>query len=399
MNFHKLFSLITVLISLSFYSCNPYKKAQGYILDGKYDYAIEHLTRKYKKGVKDKYKKELIHTLKEAYTKGNETDLETIRQVEFSKDHFQKKQKTFFSFSNIVERQNILKPLLPIAIHGKSVEFEMVDYSKQLNESKWSYAGAINEVGLNFMKKETKAGYRSGFDAFFELKNLYPNYKNIDENLNECEFKGTTFVFLNFRNSSDTYISNRTDHVLYPQNLINRINERKADWIQIHTEEELEVNYEFDIIYDIQDLFISSEKETVNSFVKEKNIFIKNKFVTDDNGQIKKDSLGRKETIAVYQLVSCNVEEVHRLKEANIVLKVTVFDNISDNIKSNFFENGVVFEDSKAIFTGDKRALEEDYVKSIDDKIKRFPSDDVMVEDCINPLKSDIENYIRKLLF
>lgn len=399
MNFRNLFCLIGVLFLLTFYACNPYKKAQGLILDGRYDYAVSHLIKKYKKGVRDKHRKNLILTLKEAYSKGNQSNLETIKGYESSMDDFHKTQNTFYSYRKIVERQNDIKPLLPISINNKEVEFEMIDYSKELNESQWAYASELNKLGEALLQKNTKEDFRSAFDNFSELKDLYPNYSMVDENLEESKFKGTTFVFLNFRNSSDEYISYESDNILFPHEMINGINGRQSNWIKIQTEEDFDVEYEFDIIYDIQDVNISSDKETIHSFSQEKNIFVKNEFVLNSDGEIKKDSLGRKEMVPVYELVTCCVEEINRSKEANVILKVTVFENFSNKVRSQYFENTIVFEDSKATFTGDTRALEEDYINSVDDRINRFPSDETILRDCLDPLKTDSENYIRKWLY
>ncbi len=381
--------LLVVLVS-----CNTYKSAQKTLLDGNYDKVITMMTYKYKKGVKEKNKRKLVTLLHEAYLKANTRDLEMIERYKQSLD-VNKDRDIYFAYRNIQNRQDNIKPYLPITLNGKVIHFPIHNYVPQVEKYKESYANILYNEASILLINPSKPDAQRAFGLLKDLEGLYPKYKNTRNLKNRAYKLGTTFVYVDVRNSSEYLMPKAIDEHL-------RILDTKylnKNWKEFHTILERGIEYDYDVLYDIQDLIVSPEVISRKQFVSEKEVIDGWEYEKNAEGNFVLDSLNNKIKVDIINVLRAEVNELHYDKNALMNVKVAIINNRTNRIEyTRTFESNRFFSDFSCNISGNEEALEEDYRKTIKDKIAPFPSDIDIVLDCVDDIKEQTKSYFNSKL-
>ena len=113
-----------------------------------------------------------------------------------------------------------------------------------------------------------------------------------------------------------------------------------------------------------------------------------------------KDSLGNDIKIDKIVKVKARVSEFQQVKSSEIIADVVYADLKSKQLIDKFsFDSGFVFENYFARFRGDKRALNKDERRLLDNRRVPFPSNEQMIFDTGEDLKLKLKNIIAKQRF
>ena len=115
----------------------------------------------------------------------------------------------------------------------------------------------------------------------------------------------------------------------------------------------------------------------------------------DNDGNELRDSLGNSIKIDKFKTVRCDFYRFTQYKAAQVVGNVSFTDlQTQQKLNSYPLSSEFVFEHVYANYNGDKRALENNLVSLLKLRAVPFPSNDQMVYDAGEDLKSTLKNII-----
>ena len=118
--------LLTLCLSLLI-SCGGRKQVEKALYSGNYNKAITKALDNLKTNKDKKRKQDYVVMLKEAYFKAVERDLQTIERLK--KENNPELYKSIFEiYTNIDARQEAIKPVLPLQVNRKIINFKFNDY-------------------------------------------------------------------------------------------------------------------------------------------------------------------------------------------------------------------------------------------------------------------------------
>jgi len=145
---------------------------------------------------------------------------------------------------------------------------------------------------------------------------------------------------------------------------------------------------------------ISPEQVNEKEISKEKQIKDGYKYAVDANGNTVKDSLGNKIKIDKFKTVRCTFHQFTQFKSARVAGNVIYIDlKTRQQINSYPLTSEFVFEHIYADINGDKRALDNDLIRYLDEVAVPFPSNEQMVYDAGEDLKARIKSIVGRHRF
>ncbi|PCH92718.1 MAG: hypothetical protein COB85_07840 [Bacteroidetes bacterium] len=178
-----------LLVIFLFTHCTSSKK---YLQTGRYDQAIRKSVKKLRK--KPTKEKEIL-VLEEAYKKANNIDSERIDflKLEGSPDMW---DEVYNRYNKMKNRQNLAKSVIPLEIMstGRIIQFKMINYDEEIINAKKKAAEYFYVHGKKLLEKDGRENAKLAYFEFKRCKNLYSNYKDVDELLVESKFLATLKV-------------------------------------------------------------------------------------------------------------------------------------------------------------------------------------------------------------
>ena len=161
------------------------------------------------------------------------------------------------------------------------------------------YAEANAYLGYNSIMDS-----RTAYKLFEELKDVKPNYNNLNQLLNDARFKGTDFVKVSTEKPQWTNNSqvgwSANYWILTPM-----------AWIifgpNIMQPGENGIDYNFGITLNFNQISVSPERISKKEYRRKKRIKDGWKYKLDRNGNVMKDSLGNDIKTDVYKIVTARV--------------------------------------------------------------------------------------------
>lgn len=387
-------SFLISILSIFLASCSGVKKAQTALHSGNYDQSITIALEKLKSNKTKKKNQEYIIILEEAFVKAVERDEKRLKILTL--DGNPANSKEIFDIYNYLDRrQEKIRPLLPLWIEkrGKNASFLFKDYIAESQDAKNRLTTYLYTNSLNLLSSNIKENAREAHRDLSELNRINPNYKNVNQLLDEAHFKGTDFVYVKLLNDTPVAIPRRLEEDLLNFNSYDLGN----FWTVYHTSLDKNIKYDIEMLIRFIDIKVSPEQLKERIIIKEKEI--KDGFVYeyDKNGNVKKDSLGNDIKRDKFKTVKTEVLEITQFKAANIAAKVDFFDRQTNQLINTFpVTSEFIFEHHFATFKGDRRALEAPYLDWINRKFVPFPSSEQMIFDTGEDLKQKIKSIIKR---
>jgi hypothetical protein len=343
------------------------KSSSKQLEGGNYDAALKKSAKKIKKNPS---KFEEVDVFNQAYRMANERDNATLDRL--------KRQGNPANWSSIYStlvrmnsRQDLAISLPPVGI-----EFTERDYYNEINDARLKAAEYSYALGVKLLKKDDRFSARKAFDSFKEAKGFETNFKDVDIQIANALFKGTTNVFFKIEDNSK---------VVAPKGLIEEIQRVNVDeldkgWINYETYIDSNLNYHYSVILNLKLIDVSPETLKETTYTESKEIQDGFDYVLDQDGNVKKDSLGNDIKIVRYKTISCSIKEFYQKKTARVSGTIDYFDNANGKLmKSEPIASDAIFEHFYAIANGNLGALKPETQKKIGIDPLPFPRDEPLI--------------------
>lgn len=382
--------LLPILLITCIYSCSTSKQIERALSSGNYDLAINDAIGKLQTNKDKKGKADFITMLHEAYNKANERDLSSIDFLK--KDNNPENYLRIYDmFVGLNQRQEAIKPLLPLAINGKTVKFIFNDYSNQIINYKNDASLILYKNASEILKSNNKLDARQAFNMFKDIEDINPNFKDVRNLLEVARNKGVDFVLVHMINDTRKTIPTRLEDDLlnFSTYGLNNL------WTIYHNNPVDKLVYDYNMRVVLRDINLSPEQIRERQIIKEKQIADGKKDLLDNKGNKVTDSLGK--VIQVDKLINvrCEYFESTQFKSVQVTGNVEYIDVINNQILDAFpISSEFIFEHIFATSRGDRRALETSLIPFLNNRRVPFPTEEQMIYDTGENLKLQVKKII-----
>jgi hypothetical protein len=384
---------IFFLCSLLVIACSSPEKLMQ---QGDYDAIIE---KTVKTLIKNPSSEEDAVMLDKAYKLANDRDMERVKylKVENNPNTW---DEMLGLYSNLKNRQALVKRVLPLHIGGQSVQYEMVDYDAEIVAAKRKAADYYNKHGRQLMENKDKDSYRKAYYELVKAKNYSgDSFHDLDQIISEARYMGMSRVLISVINKTILNLPQEFTDGLISVNA----RELNSEWVEYYTRKPAEnINYDYFVDIILQSILVSPDLTKDRDFIEKKTIEDGFQYVLDAKGNVMKDTLGNDIKIKKYKDIQCTVIETRQTKECNISGEVE-FISVSPEalLKKQPIAASTNFDYVSSRAIGDVNALSPETRKHIEIKPVPFPDDMQMIIDCTEALKGSIYeavNYNRGIL-
>ena len=376
----KRFSVFLFLVLFAV-SCTS---SQKLLERGQYDRAIDKAVEKLQKKPGDS---EELAVLKEAFELANMFDNERIEylQLEGNDENW---IEIFELYEQLDRRQDKIRRL-PSRVRN---QFEFVNYDRAIVDSKSAAADVSYRRGLEYMEQGGKENYRLAWAEFIRAAELYPGYEDVEQKIEEARVLGLNHTLFVAENNSGVMVPD------YFTTELSRITLRDLNtrWLNIDTFENNNITYDHLVVLNVTNIVFSPESVERQIIRESKEIQDGMTYAYDDDGNVRKDSLGNDIRIPNMINVSAEVTEVLQQKSAFVGGSLDIFELESDQlVHTDNLSVEFLFENRYGTVSGDERALSEETEEIVGGRELPFPSNEQMVMDAADLLKERTKNIIR----
>ena len=373
-------------------SCSSVKRSEKSLVRGNYDEAIRLSVKKIQNNRTVKNIREHSLLLEEAFEKATEGDLYRLSLLK-KEDALENSQEIYEIYLSLNNRQNRIKPLLPLP----NVRFDMVDYSSDIVTSMNNYSTFLYARGNDFLNRGSNVlDAREAHSYFSRLKSIQPNYNNVDSLLNESHFKGTDFVYVTLANRTEQVIPERLEQDILDFDTY----DLDSFWTEYHSNMEEKINYNYGITLEIREILVSPERINEKEFKRKKEIQDGWKYVLDGNGNVKKDSLGNDIKVDAFKTITARVLVSNQFKSAMVRGSIVYNDLKRNKILNSYpIASESIFEHVFAGYKGNKKALTKEDKKLLRRQYADFPSNEQIIFDTSTDLKNKFARILKKQSF
>ena len=384
--------LLSALAFVLIIACSTSKQIERSVSTGNYDRAITDAVNKLRTNKNKKRKADYIVMLQEAYSKANQRDLESIDYLK--KDSNPENHIRIYDMYVILNnRQERIKPLLPLYVNGREVNMNLKDYSNSIIASKDNASSHIYNNALALLNSESsnKLDYRMAFEQLREIEDINPNYQDVRRLIEVAHQKGTDYVLVEMINDTQKVIPKRLEDDLlnFSTYGINNL------WTIYHNNPNKDVTYDYNMSVNLRQINTSPEQVKERQIIKEKQIVDGKKLLLDDRGNQVKDSLGNAIEVDNLKSVRCEFYEFKQFKSVQVTGNVE-YRNLNTKQLADAFpvSSEFIFEHIYANARGDRRALENDLLPFLERRAVLFPSEEQMIYDSGEDLKTQLKQIM-----
>jgi hypothetical protein len=360
---------------------------------GNYDQAISDAIGKLRTNKDKRGKADFIVMLHEAYNKATERDLNNIEFLK--KDNNPENYiRIYDAYVGLDDRQERIKPLLPLYMDGRQVNFDFNNYNSQIINQKNNASEQLYNNAKALLNANNKLDFRAAYDDLKTIEDINPNYKDVRQLMEVAHYKGTSFVLVDMVNDTQKVIPTRleSDLLNFSSYGLNNF------WAVYHSTPEDKVTYDYNMRVNLRDINISPEQIKERQVIKEKQITDGKKSLLNDKGQVVKDSLGNAIQVDNLKTVRCEYYEFTQFKSTQVTGNVEYLNIKTNQLVDAFpIASEFVFQHIYATSRGDRRALETSLIPFLERRAVPFPGEEQMIydtgEDLKNKLKSIINSY------
>jgi hypothetical protein len=386
-------TILFTTIMVFLIACGGVKKTQEAINTGNYSAAINKAIKNLADNKTKKGNQPYVLLLEEAFKKYTQRELENIAYLK-KEGNPANYNAIFNGYSRLKSIQERIKPLLPLQVYdeGRNARFSFTNYDNEILVAKDNLSDYLyNSASELLQNAKYKEDFRNAYRDFEYLNELSPGYADSREKMDEAYSKGLDFVKVNMINDTEQIVPARLEEELLNFNTYG-LNDQ---WTQYHTNPLEEVNYDYEMQVAFRAINISPEQIQEKQIIKEKQIKDGVEVLIDQDGRVVKDSLGNEIKIDRFRTVSCNFYQFTQLKSAQVTGNVSYIDlQKKQQLNSYPISSEFVFEHVYANYNGDKRALDNDLVPLLNRVAVPFPSNEQMVYDAGEDLKSRLKDIV-----
>ena len=389
---------ITLLLSLFVLisSCGV-KQTQNLLSSGNYDQAIDNAVSNLQTNKDKKGKQDYIYLLEEAFAKAKERDLNAINLLAKDANPAQL-EKMYNTYLQLNSRQEKIKPLLPLKLirEGRNAIFPFDNYNDQIIDSKNALSAYLYVNAKKLLSTSDKMNYRKAYDDLDYLNQINPNYKDVLRLIDEAQFRGSDYVSVSTKNETNMIIPVRLQNDLLDFSTLG-LNDK---WTVYHSNKQKGISYDYGMVINFRQIYISPEQINEREFVKERIIKDGVKKLIDANGKEVLDEKGKVVMVDNLRTVTAQIYEFRQFKSCQITAKIDYINVRSNQLLQSFpLSSEFIFENIYATFKGDRRASDDNYYSYFDRSPIPFPNSEQMVYDTGEDLKAKIKDIITRNRF
>lgn len=374
-------------------SCTSIEKL---VEKGEYDRALEVAVKKLQ-GKKNKKTKH-VRGLEDAFKKLNERDLAAASRL-IDQDRSENWGDLFTIYSRIEARQEVIEPLLPLrSKDGYKAKFKFVRTAKLIDEAANYAAEHDYNKATKLLERGKKGDKDAAQHAYYLLNGIdiyVRNYKNTYDLMDEAEYFGQTRVEVIMKNVAPVILPAGFEREVLSINTRD-LNDK---WTKYYLGGSKNEEMDLQAILVIKNLDVSPEREIVTIHNNERQIKDGFEYVLDDKGNVKKDTSGNDIKVDRFISVRASVTEVNRTKSAIITGQVHFRDlHTGERFKTEHVNVVANFEDISCSFTGDKRAIDDDWRPHLGSYPSPFPTDFALTMDVAENLKYELKKKIKRII-
>tara|TARA_R110002049_G_scaffold32865_1_gene108776 strand:+ start:200 stop:1384 length:1185 start_codon:yes stop_codon:yes gene_type:complete len=383
---------------LFFMACSGVKKTQEVLNSGNYENAIYKALDNLVENKTKKGNQPYVLLLEEAFKKNTERELKEIAflQKNGNSADVEAIYNGYLRLRTIEER---IKPLLPLPIYEeqRDAKFKFTDYDAKLIAAKNELSDYLyaNASGL-LLNALNKSDYRKSYNDFKYLDEINPNYKDVQNKIQEAHQKGLDYVQVHLVNDTEQIIPTRLEDELLNFNTYGLNNL----WTEYHTNPLQNINYDYEMNVVFKSISISPEQVKEKQITKEKQVVDGFTYAVDTNGNQVKDSLGNKIKVDKFKTIKADYYQFTQFKAVQVAGIVSFNDlKTQQQINSYPLASEFVFEHIYAKYNGDKLALDNDLISFLGLAAVPFPSNETMVYDAGEDLKARLKSIVTRQQF
>jgi hypothetical protein len=389
-----------ITLLLSFFvlisSCGV-KQTQNLLSSGNYDQAIDNAVSNLQTNKDKKGKQDYIYLLEEAFAKAKERDLNAINLLAKDANPAQL-EKMYNTYLQLNSRQEKIKPLLPLKLikEGRNAIFPFDNYNDQIIDSKNALSAYLYANAKKLMATSDKMNFRKAYDDLDYLNQINPGYKDALRFMDEAKFKGSDYVSVYTKNETNMIIPVRLENDLLDFSTLG-LNDK---WTVYHSNKQKGISYDYGMVINFRQIYISPEQIKEREFVKERIIKDGVKKLIDANGKEVLDEKGKVVMVDNLRTVTARIYEFRQFKSCQITAKIDYINFRNNQLLQSFpISSEFIFENIYATYKGDRRASDDNYYSYFDRKPVAFPNSEQMVYDTGEDLKAKIKDIISRNKF
>jgi hypothetical protein len=297
------------------------------------------------------------------------------------------------TYKRMMDRQSLVRTVLPLNAGGKSVNFPYVDYMPDMVIAKRKSADYYYSHGIELMKAGLKDSYRQAFYEFIRAKDYVGDYEGIDNKIQEAKFLGMSKVFVALQNTTPLKFPQDFEENL----LAVDIQALNSEWVEFHTLNlDKNAQYDYFINVNIRNIAVSPDQTSQLDSVIKKDVQDGFNYKLDAKGNVMKDTSGNDIKIPKYKTLQCALISTLQTKSCQIDGDIEIIQmNPNKLLKKDPIGAQSTFRHVSARAVGDMGALSATQLERTRSKILPFPSDIEMVLRCSDNLKGAIRGSVQ----
>lgn len=390
----KITFLLSLFVLIS--SCSV-KQTRNSLTSGNYDQAIDNAVSNLRTNKDKKGKQDYVYILEEAFAKAKERDLNAINLLAKDANPAQL-EKLYNTYLQLNSRQEKIKPLLPLKLikEGRNAIFPFDNYNDQIINSKNALSAYLYANAKKLMATSDKMNFRKAYDDMDYLNQINPNYKDVLRLMDDAKFKGSDYVSVYTKNETNMIIPARLQNDLLDFSTYG-LNDK---WTVYHSNKQKGISYDYGMMINFREIYISPEQIKEREFVKERIIKDGLKKLIDANGKEMLDEKGKVVMVDNLRTVTARIYEFRQFKSCQITAKIDYINFRSNQLLQSFpLTSEFIFENIYATYKGDRRASDDNYYSYFDKRAVAFPNSEQMVYDTGEDLKAKIKDIITRNRF
>lgn len=372
-------------------ACSSVRRNQKYLAQGDYEQVIDLAVKKLQKDPFGKNSEAHVSFLEAAY---QEAVSEDMRRIQFLERENQpaNSRELYYIYCDLEKRQDFVRPLNRI----RPLSIQWRDYTGDILRTKKAFANYLYSEGRQYLQRNTIPDAREAYAYFSDLKNLQPDYRDVDQLMDEAHFKGTDFVWVQLHNYSGQIIPYQLERDLLDFNTYG-LNDF---WTEYHSRSEQGIRYDFGIDLNFREISVSPEHIFEKEYHRKKVIPDGWEYLLDRYGNVVLDSLGNKVKVDKHITVTANIRYTEQTKSVRVGA-AAVYKDLQRNqiIRQYPIGTEFVFRNVFARYQGDERALTQEDLEHIRYDFFPFPSGQQMVFDAGNDIKGRLQEALRSHRF
>ncbi len=376
--------LLIFFLIISLAGCVSSRK---YLQRGQYDRAIEKAVKKLSRKPD---KTEEIGVLKKAYRLAMEEDRRRIRELRMSgqPDVY---EEIYLIYENMEARQDLVRRL-PSGVLNR-IDYKYVNFEQEKVEAQRKAAEYLYVHGVKLLASGSRFEARKAYNEFMRVKQLISNYKDVDRLITEALFKGKSQVLFTMSNQSNVALPRGFETELYKISLA----DLNSKWINYDTREVNDKNYHYHITLKLRGIMVSPEQIKQREFTEEKIVDAGWEYVLDEQGNVKKDSLGNDIKVKKTKKITARVQETKMMKHVAVTGRLEFIETATGQIlKTDPVTAEWHFEHAYLQARGDLDALSTETRKMLGVKPVPFPPSDMMILNAATVLKEMTKEAIHR---